>query len=214
MPESPLVLPAHDKYVQAVQALQQGGIVAYPTETFYGLAVDPANASAVALLYRLKQREATKAISLLVPDLTVLSSYLASYPEPYKTLIKQFWPGPLTLIFDPPDNTLQYVSRNNLGLAIRISSHPVAHEFSRLFGGAITASSANISGRNPLCSAEAVREVFGETISYVLDGGKTPGIDGSTILKCKGHECYILRQGIISQAAIRNALPNNFYYLQ
>jgi L-threonylcarbamoyladenylate synthase len=210
LPESSLVLPGHDEYVQAVQALQQGGIVAYPTETFYGLAVDPCNASAVDLLYRVKKRASAKAISLLMPDITVLSSYLVQYPASYKILIQHFWPGPLTLIFDSPDNILQHVSKKDLGLAIRISSHPVAHEFCRLFGGAITASSANISGEVPLCSAEAVKEVFGDTISYVLDGGKTPGISGSTIIKCMGNECHIIRQGIISQTAIRNALPDNY----
>ncbi len=208
--DSLLVLPEHDEYEQAVQTLQQGGIVAYPTETFYGLAVDPANASAVASLYRLKQRESAKAISLLVPDLTALSSYIGQFPASYKVLVKRFWPGPLTLIFDPADNNLQHLSKNNLGLAIRVSSHPVAHTFCHLFGGAITASSANISGEDALCSAEAVREVFGDTISYILDGGETPGVSGSTIIKCKGNECHMLRHGIISQAAIRNALPDNY----
>ncbi len=208
--DSLLVLPEHDEYVKAVQTLQQGGIVAYPTETFYGLAVDPANVSVVASLYNLKQRESAKAISLLVPDLAVLSSYIAQFPAPYKILVKQFWPGPLTLIFDPADNSLQHLSKTNQGLAIRVSSHPVAHSFCRLFGGAVTASSANISGEEALCSAEAVRAVFGDTISYILDGGKTPGISGSTIIKCKGNQCHILRQGIISQVAIRNALPDNY----
>ncbi len=210
MPETFPVLPAHEEYVQAVQALQQGGIVAYPTETFYGLAVDPANVSAVNSLYRLKQRESEKAISLLVPDLTILSSYISELPRAYEILIKRFWPGPLTLVFDSSDKTAQYLSRKDQSLAIRVSSHPVAQTFCSLHGSAVTASSANISGHPALCSAEEVREVFGDKISYILDGGRTPGLSGSTIVKCRAHECHILRQGMISYAAIRNELPD--YY--
>jgi len=210
LPGTSPVLPAHDEYVQAVQALQQGGIVAYPTETFYGLAVDPANVSAVKSLYRLKQRESEKAISLLVPDLTILSSYVSEFPRAYEILIKRFWPGSLTLIFDSADKTMQHLSKKDRSLAIRVSSHSVAQTFCSLYGGAVTASSANISGHPALCSAEQVREVFGDKISCILDGGRTPGLSCSTIVKCTAHECYILRQGMISQAAIRNELPD--YY--
>ncbi len=208
--ETSLVLPGHDEYMQAVQALRRGGIVAYPTETFYGLAVDPFNAAAVASLYRLKKREAAKAITLLVPDLLTLSSCVSEFPTPYKLLVKRFWPGPLTLIFTPADKSLHHLNKNDQSLAIRISSHPVAHTFCSLFGAAVTASSANISGQSALCSAKEVNELWGEKVAYILDGGITPGICGSTILQCTGNICHILRQGAISYESIRNTLPG--YY--
>ena len=160
-------LPEHNEFMLAVQALQQGGIVAYPTETFYGLAVDPANAAAVSALYQLKQREAEKAISLLVPDLATLSSYVSPFPTAYKILMKRFWPGPLTLVFEPVDRSFQHISKRDQTLAIRISSHPVAHRFCRLFGAAVTASSANMSCNSALCTAAEVRELCGEKVAYV-----------------------------------------------
>ncbi len=210
MPIRSLVLPAPEEYKLAVHALQQGGIVAYPTETFYGLAVDPENKAAVSALCRLKQRDPEKAFSLIVPDVSNLSSYAEEFPEASKLLIEKFWPGPLTLVIQTTGNLLKLVARKDNSLAIRVSSHVVAGTLCRLFGSAITASSANISGEQPLNNAESVRDLWGDKVAYVLDGGITPGNKPSTIIRCDDLKCSVIRQGVLSCEEIREALPDCF----
>lgn len=210
MHNSSIVLPAPEEYKLAVQALQQGGIVAYPTETFYGLAVDPENKDAVSALYRLKKRNPDKAFSLIVPDLTNLSSYVEEFPEISKILMEKYWPGPLTLIFQMTNKILQQVALENNSIAIRISSHVVASKLCRLFGRAITASSANISGEPALDNAGSVKELWGNKLAYVLDGGNTPGNKPSTILRCGCTKCSVVRQGVISFAELRGVLPDHY----
>lgn len=210
MSNSSIVLPAPEEYQLAVQALQKGGIVAYPTETFYGLAVDPENEEALSALYRLKERSPEKPFSLIVPDLSNLSSYVDEFPGASNILMNTFWPGPLTLIFQASDNSLQFVTKKDNSLAVRISSHIVASTLCRFFGRAITASSANISGERALDNATSVRELWGDKLAYVLDGGTTPGTKPSTIIRCEGLKCIIIRQGALSLDDIRKALPDYF----
>jgi len=201
-------LPSPEEYELAVQVLHEGGIVAYPTETYYGLAVDPANQEAVAALYHLKLRESNKALSLIVPDLLTLYQYSLQFPPVYKILTDTFWPGPLTLIFTATKSCVLSLKKDDNSLAIRISSNPVAQKFCSLWGNAITASSANISGKPALSSAEAVKKQWGSQISYVLDGGETAGGTPSTIVRCKEYCCEIIRDGVITEHDISKVLPD------
>ena len=189
-------------YAKAVRTLGQGGIVAYPTETFYGLAVDPVNASAVRALYALKNRQADKALTFLVPDRLSLISHIASIPGRYEVLIQTFWPGPLTLVFEASTECALPVKEDDNSLAIRISSSPVAHTFCQQWGGAITASSANISGEPPLSCPDAVRELWGNSIDYILDGGRSRGGKPSTIVKDCGSNLTVVREGAIPSSTI------------
>jgi L-threonylcarbamoyladenylate synthase len=208
--KSSTVLPGPEEYKLAVRALEKGGIVAYPTETFYGLAVDPENKEALSALYRLKQRHPEKSFSLIVPDLSNLSSYVDEFPGASNILMNKFWPGPLTLIFQASGNALQLVTKKDNSIAVRISSHIVASTLCRFFGRAITASSANVSGEQALDNATSVRELWGDKLAYILDGGTTPGTKPSTIIRCDGLKCTIIRQGILSFDRIREVLPNHF----
>lgn len=206
----PIVLPERKNVLRAVQTLREGGIVAYPTETYYGLAVDPVNPDAVKSLYKLKLREHTKALSFLVPDVKTLSHYISQFPQSYTILTAALWPGPLTLIFDAAEDCpLPYRKKDN-SLAIRISSHPAAHQLCSLWGDAITASSANISGEVPLDSAEAIRKQWGGRIDYILDGGKTAGKTASTIINADGKVVKILRAGVVTETEIRQLLPSHY----
>jgi L-threonylcarbamoyladenylate synthase len=203
----PELLPCATDYQQAVQILKQGGIVAYPTETFYGLAVDPENDQAIAALYSLKKRETQKKFSLLVPDLEVLSTCVSSISEPYQTLIDVFWPGPLTLVFSAKPGGLSSLTLESDTLAIRISSHPVAAMLCSLWGRPLTATSANISGEAACVTADQVKNLWGEQVGFVLDGGRVPGGKGSTIVHCERGICSILRAGVIPRKDIIRALP-------
>lgn len=205
-----LGLQAELDYNHALQALKQGGIVAYPTETFYGLAVDPQNDRAVASLYALKKREPTKPLSLLVPDLDCLATCVRCIPAPYEKLIDSFWPGPLTLIFTAKDALFSQLAGSDNTLAIRVSSHPVAHKLSSLWGGPLTATSANISGQPALVNGDQVRALWGRHISSLLDGGPVPGGKGSTIVRCSdNHLCHVVRDGVIPLEELSRVLNDD-----
>ncbi len=204
------ILPSSYEYERAVQVLREGGIVAYPTETYYGLAVNPESAKAVSALYRLKRRAPDKALSFLIPDKTILSKHIADFPTAYRQLVENFWPGPLTLIFRKSDNCLLPSKTDDKSLAFRISSHAVAGKLCQLFGEAITASSANISGLSAFSSAEEVKKQWGKQIGYILDGGKTSGKMPSTIIRYKKNTIEILRTGVVTEQEIRKVLSG--YY--
>ena len=189
--------------------MKNGGIVAYPTETFYGLAVDPLNDQAISALYTLKKRDRRKPLSLLVPDKAVLSSYIRFFPPIYQSLTESFWPGPLTLIFPAQPDTSLMLRGGGDTLAIRISSHPVAQKFCSLWGGALTATSANESGKPPLESAVQLKNLWGEGIDYVLDGGPVPGGKGSTILEIVYDTIQIRRNGVVSAKEIFQVLEKS-----
>ena len=203
-------LPENEVYERAVHTLRNGGIVAYPTETYYGLAVDPQNAKAVKALYCLKRREPQKALSFLFPDIATLLPRVAHFPQSYQILTAKLWPGPLTLIFKAARDCTLPCKREDNSLAIRISSHPVAQKLCLLWGDAITSSSANISGENPMGSAEAVKKQLGGQIDYIIDGGNTEGKAASTIVRGKDNTVEILRTGVVSEKEIRRLLPS--YY--
>ena len=204
------ILPSSYEYERAVQVLREGGIVAYPTETYYGLAVNPESAEAVSALYRLKRRAPDKALSFLIPDQTILLKYIADFPTAYRQLVENFWPGPLTLIFRKSDKCLLPSKNDDKSLAFRISSHTVAGKFCQLFGEAITASSANISGQSAFSSAEEVKKQWGNKIDYILNGGKTPGEMPSTIIRYKKNTIEILRTGVVTKQEIRKVLSGNY----
>lgn len=182
---------------QAAALIQRGSTVAFPTETFYGLAVDPFHRSAVARLFRLKQRPANKPILLLINDLAQLPLLTESIPPMYQSLIDRYWPGPLTLIF-PAKKSLPLELTGGTGtVGVRISSHPLAQSLVEMVGAPITATSANLSGFPPAQSADEVASMFGASLDYVLDGGVTPGGLSSTIVGMSGTTLKTLRDGAI-----------------
>ncbi len=203
------IFPCEHDFQQALSALKRGEIVAYPTETFYGLAVDPENPQAMNSLFNLKRREVGKPVSLLVPNLEVLSASVQYISPPYEKLCALFWPGPLTLVF-PADTEMSSIQTDGSDtIAIRISSNAVARHLCELWGKALTSTSANISGEKPFVTAGQVRELWGNQLGFILDGGEAPGGEGSTIVQCveKEKKCHLLRAGVISAESISQVLP-------
>lgn len=178
--------------------LKSGGIVAFPTETYYGLAVDPFNTKALEHLFRLKRRDSKKPVLTLVQDSTQLISLVREIPSVYSPLMQAFWPGPLTLIFDGLPDLPSLLTCGAGTVGVRISSNTVAQELVKDFGRPITATSANISGQEPAINARQVKSQFGQDVDCVIDGGTTPGGKGSTIVGCKNDELVLIRSGVIS----------------
>lgn len=182
---------------RAVAVLNGGGIVAFPTETYYGLAVDPLNPLALNHLFCLKQRQISKPILTLVDDRESLSSLAQEIPILYEPLMKEFWPGPLTLIFQARVNLPTLLTAGTATIGVRQSSHPFARQLLRAFGRPLTATSANISGRDAAVDAYEVKAQFGSNIDMVFDSGRTPGIVGSTIVALEGGRLKCIREGIL-----------------
>lgn len=181
----------------AEATLRRGGVVAFPTETYYGIAVDPFNQAAVSRVYRLKKRDQSKPLMLLIADEAQLGGLVRTVPSLYGPLIKKYWPGPLTLIFQAKASVSHLVTCNSGTVAIRISSHPLALALVARMGQPITATSANISGQPPAKSAGEVTAMFGDSLDYILDGGETPAGLCSTIVGMKGRNLNLVRQGEI-----------------
>jgi L-threonylcarbamoyladenylate synthase len=188
-----------EEIVFAAMALRRGEVIAYPTETFYGLGVNAMDELALARLRQLKGRE-EKAISVLVLGDAMIEGLCPDVPEVARQLMKRHWPGPLTIALPArPGLPAPLVAEGCI--AIRESPHPTARALLAAFGGPITATSANPSGGPPASTPEAVEEAF-EGRCRVLHGGTTPGGAPSTLVRVRGSRVEILRQGALEIAAV------------
>lgn len=195
--------------VQAVTILGQGGVVAFPTETYYGLAVDPFNKEALDKLFSLKERSKKKPILVLIRKVEQLSLITDNIPELYYPLIKKYWPGPLTLIFKAGKMVNSLLTGDSGTVGVRISPHPVALQLCKAWDNPITATSANISGMHPAKNPREVIDYFGKDVDFVIDGGTTPAEACSTIISCKENDLLLVRQGLIDFQMILDAEKGN-----
>ncbi len=187
----------------AVRVIRQGGVVAFPTETYYGLAVDPFNVAALARLFAIKERPRQKAVLVLIQDREQLPLLASRVPSVFQPLLGVFWPGPLTLVFPARPSLSQLLTGGSGTVGIRVSSHEVAASLLAALGGPVTATSANISGRPAATCAAQVAAQFGEAVDFILDGGETPGGKGSTLVGCGDDgRCVLLRDGVIPFAKV------------
>ena len=190
----------------ACAVLRAGGVVAFPTETYYGLAVDPFNQAALSRLFALKGRASDKPVLLIIDNPSQLASLVAEIPNPFTILMQRFWPGPLTLVFPGTASVSKKLTGYRGTIGVRVSSHPVARQLVSTFGQPITATSANLSGYKPAVTVSEVREQLGLEVDFVLDGGETPGGQGSTLLGCQDGKICLLRAGVVPFAEIEAVL--------
>ncbi len=198
--------PDAEKLAEAIRVLCEGGVVAFPTETFYGLGADARNETAVEKIFRIKGRNFRNPLSVIVANDRDVIPLVEEIPAAAKILMQTFWPGPLTLVFRASSSVLPRLAANTGKIGIRVSSHPLARLLAGGLGGPLTATSANLSGGPECSSADAVIRTLGELPGSVIDGGETPGGAGSTILDVTIFPPRILREGAISGDFILNAL--------
>ncbi len=187
----------------AVSVLRGGGVVALPTETYYGLAVDPFSESAVQRLFRLKKRPQEKPILLLLGSREMLIQVVAEIPPWAERLMEYFWPGPLTLVFKARQDLPRSLTAGTDTVAVRLPSHLLPIRLSQGFSKPITGTSANLSGGPPATRAEEVERIFPE-VDLVLDGGKSPGGLPSTIVSVVNFPPRLIRPGKIPWEEIRS----------
>jgi L-threonylcarbamoyladenylate synthase len=192
----------------AVEVLKAGGLVAFPTDTVYGLGVLPWNLDAVARLYEAKSRPSDMAIPLLLSDASQLSR-VATLPSRFKRqvkeLIKHFWPGGLTLVLPKVAIVPDAVSRGPT-VAVRMPNLELARRLIRDAGGVLATTSANISGQFSPVTAQEVENQLGDRIDLILDGGLSRGGVPSSILDCTDSPPVLLRRGLISVSDLRSVV--------
>ncbi len=189
--------PDRKKIAAAVVVLKDGGVIAYPTETFYGLGADAFNETAVEKIFTLKGREFDNPVSVIVADESALHALVTEIPEAARVLMKRFWPGPLTIVFQAAPYVSSRLTAKTGKIGVRISSHPIAALLARELGAPLTATSANRSGRKETISAAGVKESLGDLPDMIIDSGETPGRPGSTIVDVTVFPSRILREGAI-----------------
>lgn len=191
----------------AVDALRRGDIVAYPTETLYGLAVDPRQPDAVARLRRVKGREARLGLPLIAGSLTQVESDLGPLPRLGRRLTERFWPGPLTLIFVPTADLAAGITAADTSVAVRVPGAEPARRLALACGHPITATSANPAGKRPAATGDEVESLFGPVVSLILEqSGALQGAP-STIVDIRGDAPVLVRAGIVSWDRVLQSVP-------
>lgn len=180
----------------AADVLQHGGMVAFPTDTVYGLAALPFSVDTVEQLFTAKGRLSSRAIAILVGKIDQLEKVTTGMNERAKRLVERFWPGPLTLVV-PKNKNLPDVLSQNQTIGVRMPDHEIALSLLRTVGP-LAVTSANLSGGDNPNSAQEVQAQLGGRVHLILDGGRSPGGVPSTVVDCTRPELSILRPGPIT----------------
>jgi L-threonylcarbamoyladenylate synthase len=198
------ITPANVRQVirTAIGTLEKGGIVAYPTETFYGLGVRFDREAALEKLYAIKQRPKTKAIPLIIGDRALLSLLTTGINEKTSFLMDKFWPGPLTFLLPAQKKLSELITSGTKKVAVRIPGESFALRLAQSASFPITSTSANLSGLSPAQDAGTVLRYFQDKIDLVIDGDRTPERDPSTLIEVTGDKVTILREGAINKALL------------
>ena len=198
--------PSPNAIARAVALLRAGELVAFPTETVYGLGADASNPDAVRRIFTAKGRPADHPVIVHLHDASQLVHWARAVPEPARRLAAAFWPGPLTLILRRAADVADIVTGGQESVGLRVPSHPVARDLLAAFGGGLAAPSANRFGRISPTTAQHVADDLGELVPMIIDGGACMiGIE-STIVAFTGEEPVLLRPGAIGMLALTRVL--------
>lgn len=201
--------PQRDAIEEAGMWIRQGGVIAVPTDTLYGLAADPFNAAAVARVFAIKGRSAERALPLIAADTAQIAAHIGPLPPVAQRLAGRFWPGPLTLLVPAPAALVADVSGGTGLVGVRVPGDAIARAVCAGAGRPITATSANISGRPATADPDEVERTLGDVVDFLLDTGRTPGGAPSTILDVTdltGGEPRVIRAGAVSWDDIQRCL--------
>lgn len=190
----------------AFDVIASGGIVAYPTETFYGLGAKYDMESSLDRLCSMKERPLEKAMPLIIGNRGLLACLTSSTSVGSAALMERFWPGPLTLVLPARENLSRFITAGTRKVAVRMPGVSFGLDLARVAEFPITATSANVSGMPPAGDAEAVLRYFGDAVDLVVDAGAAPGGLPSTIVEATRDGIKILREGVIKKEALLSFL--------
>jgi L-threonylcarbamoyladenylate synthase len=186
-----------DRLLRAIAILRNGGVVAYPTDTLYGLAVDPRSTTAVDRLFEIKRREPGRAVPLIAASVEQASE-AAVFDERAQRVAAAFWPGPLAIVLPAREVVRPKIVASDGSVALRVPAHPVSQALAAGFGFCLTATSANLSGEPPTSSPDIVAKTIGHRIDFLIDDGDSPGGPPSTIVDLRGAAPRLVREGAVA----------------
>jgi L-threonylcarbamoyladenylate synthase len=185
----------------AVEALQEGGLAVFPTDTVYGLAASVFRPAAIRRIYRLKGRSYKKPLPLLVADAAQAAPLVEPMSDRLRRLLKDYWPGPLTVVFKT-SSLGRMVTGGKETVAIRVPNHPAARALLKAFRAPLAVTSANPSGKPPAVTGAAAKKIFGGRVEVLWDGGRCPGGVASTVLDASSFQWTLVREGAVSKKTL------------
>jgi L-threonylcarbamoyladenylate synthase len=188
--------------VKACEVILSGGVIAFRTDTFYGLGADPFNHAAVARIRELKGREDNKPILLLISDVDQVERLISARSDGFNIAARKFWPGPLTIVGTAVAALPEEITSGTGTVGVRLPADQSVRELVRDCGGALTATSANPSGSEPARSAEDVAGYFPVGLDLIVDGGEVTATEPSTVLDVSSSPPRVVREGAISRNVI------------
>ncbi len=183
---------------EAASIVSAGGVIAFRTDTFYGLGADPLNEPAVRRIRELKGREESKPILILIADVSELERFVVEPSGLFEMVAKRYWPAPLTLIGPARDEVPLELTAGTNTLGVRLPDDENVRSLLRVCGGALTATSANPAGSEPARTAQEVRDYFPRGIDLIIDGGEVTVTQPSTLVDLTGDRPRVIREGVVS----------------
>jgi len=187
---------------EPAKIIASGGLIAFRTDTFYGLGADPLNNLAIRKIKELKGREDTKPILLIISDYAQVARFIAHPPDLFVAIANYFWPGPLTLVSKARPELPEELTAGTGTVGLRLPDDDDVRSLVRACGGALTATSANPSGDLPARTAADVQHYFGDQVDLVVNGGRVTVLHASTVLDLSRPEPHLVREGAISKATL------------
>ncbi|HVS80152.1 MAG TPA: L-threonylcarbamoyladenylate synthase [Pyrinomonadaceae bacterium] len=199
-------MDSQQSHKRAAEVIARGGVIAFRTDTFYGLGADPFNRGAVQRIKQLKGREASKPILVVISDIDQIERFISERSRTFDLLAERFWPGPLTLIGKASPEVPDEITAGSGTIGIRLPDDDETRVLIRSCGGALTATSANPSGAEPARTVEEVERYFGAAVDLIIDGGEARTNAPSTVVDTTGAETRVVREGVITAAEVEGAL--------
>lgn len=190
----------------AAKIVANGGIIAFRTDTFYGLGADPFNRDAVQRIKHLKGREGDKPILVVISDREQVWRFISEPSPAFDLLARKFWPGPLTLIGRAAPEVPEEITAGTETIGVRLPGDDTVRLFLQACGGALTATSANPSHQEPAKTAQEVRNYFGDAVDLIVDGGAARSDQPSTVVDVREVEPRLIREGMITWSQIQAAI--------
>jgi L-threonylcarbamoyladenylate synthase len=198
--------PDPDAIARAAALIRTGGLVVFPTSSFYGVGAQALNAKVVKRVFQVKKRDPANPLLILIASRTDLDALVRSIPETATRLMQAFWPGSLTLVFEAADRLPPNLTGYTKRIGIRLAGHPVASSLTKGVGAPITGTSANLSGHAACRAVADLEPLFRDQVDLILDAGTLGSGEASTVVDVTSDTAKILREGAIDTAKIRTVL--------
>jgi L-threonylcarbamoyladenylate synthase len=200
--------PEQHVILTAARIIEQGGVVVFPTRNLYGLAADAFHDSAIERIFKIKHRQPTKPLLVLIHDIAELENLVEDIPSAARRLMEHFWPGKVTIILTAKDTLPQRLTAGTGRIGVRLPGHPVASAMLRAVGIPVTGTSANLSGTGGCSRLSDMDSVITENVDLILDAGSLDEGIGSTIVDVTTEGVQIIREAAVSAKDIHTVLNN------